>query len=335
MSMLHLRVVCPQDLGDEVVALLRDRVGVVAVSSTSGSSHGVVVSADLARESADGVLTDLRSRGVPDRGLVALDPVDVAFGALVDKAEKDAPGEGEDALIWDELTERVGEDATLTWTFAAFLVLATLLAGIGVVTDSQITIVGAMVIGPEFGPLAGLSLALVRGRLPIARRSAIALLVGFAAAIVIVALFTLLGRWAGLVTPDDIAGPRQTDFIYHPGWFSLITALVAGTAGMLSLSSAKSAVLVGVFISVTTVPAAGNAAVAGVLGNWHETWQSLAQLGINLVGITAAASATLLVRRSAGWFRSGRGAWPPGGRPHRGRRRVPTRATRAAQESGR
>ena len=169
------------------------------------------------------------------------------------------------------------------------MVLATLLAAIGVVTDSQITIVGAMVVGPEFGPLAGLAIALVRRRPAIARRSAVALLVGFVAAIVVVALFTLLGRGTGLVSPADIAGPRQTDFIYHPGWFSLITALVAGTAGMLSLSSSKSAVLVGVFISVTTIPAAGNAAVAGVLGNWHETWQSLAQLGINLVGITAAA----------------------------------------------
>ena len=272
----------------------------VAVSSVSGSSHGVVVSADLARECADGVLRELHSRGVSDRGLVALDPIDAAFGGLVDKAEKDAPGEGVDALIWDELTERVGEDATLTWTFAAFMVLATLLAGIGVVTDSQITIVGAMVVGPEFGPLAGLSIALVRRRSGIARRSALALLVGFVTAIVVVALFTLLGRGVGLVSAADITGRRQTDFIYHPGWFSLITALVAGTAGMLSLTSSRSAVLVGVFISVTTIPAAGNAAVAGVLGNWHETWQSVAQLGINLVGITAASAVTLLVRRSVG-----------------------------------
>jgi uncharacterized hydrophobic protein (TIGR00271 family) len=299
MSMLHLRVVCPDGLADDVLGMLRGHVGVVAVSCLRGSSHGAVVSADLARESVDGVLSDLRSRGVADCGLVALDPIDAAFGALVDKAEEDAPGEGDDALIWDELTERVGEDSTLTWTFGAFMVLATMLAGIGVLTDSQITIVGAMVVGPEFGPLAGLSLALVRRQPSIARRSTLALLVGFAAAIVVVALFTLLGRGVGLVSPADIAGPRQTDFIYHPGWFSLITALVAGTAGMLSLSSAKSAVLVGVFISVTTIPAAGNAAVAGVLGNWHETWESLAQLGINLVGIIAAAAATLLVRRSA------------------------------------
>jgi uncharacterized hydrophobic protein (TIGR00271 family) len=295
--MLHLRVVCPDDLADRVLGVLCNRTGVVAVVSTPNSTHGTIVSADLARECANAVLDDLHHVGVGERGLVALDPVDAAFGALVDKAESEAPGEGADALIWDELTERVGEDSTLTWTFAAFMVLATMLAAIGVVTDSQVTIVGAMVIGPEFGPLAGLAIALVRRAHDIARQAALALVVGFLGAIVIVSLFTLLGRAVGLVSPGDVAGPRQTDFVYHPGWFSLITALVAGTAGMLSLSSAKSSVLVGVFISVTTIPAAGNAAVAGVLGDWHETWLSLAQLGINLVGITAAGTATLLVRR--------------------------------------
>jgi uncharacterized hydrophobic protein (TIGR00271 family) len=218
---------------------------------------------------------------------------------LVDKAEKEAPGEGADALIWDELSERIGEDSTLTGIYVAFMVLATMLAAVGVVTDSQVTIVGAMVVGPEFGPLAGLALALVRRRPAIARRAATALVVGFVTAIVIVTLFTALARWTGLVSPANLSGPRTTDYIYHPGWFSLITAIVAGTAGMLSLSSAKSAVLVGVFISVTTIPAAGNAAVAGVLGDWHETWLSLAQLGINLVGITAAGVVTLQVLRTA------------------------------------
>jgi hypothetical protein len=36
-----------------------------------------------------------------------------------------------------------------------------------------------------------------------------------------------------------------------------------------------------------------------VLGHWDETWQSLAQLGINLVGITFAGVVTLLIRHAA------------------------------------
>jgi uncharacterized hydrophobic protein (TIGR00271 family) len=163
-----------------------------------------------------------------------------------------------------------------------------------------------MVVGPEFGPLAGLAVGLVRRRAALARRAAVALVVGFAGAIVITALLSLLARATGLIDPSDITGSsRETEFIYHPGWFSLITAVVAGTAGMLSLLSSKSAALVGVFISVTTIPAAGNAAVGGVLGQWNETWQSLAQLAINLAGITAAGVATLLIRRG---FATDRGA---------------------------
>jgi uncharacterized hydrophobic protein (TIGR00271 family) len=296
-SMLHLRIVCPQDAADDVVTSLRDHAGVVAVVVGAESTDGSMISADLARECADAVLRDLHHLGVLRTGMVALDPIDAAFGSLADQAEKRAPGEAADAVIWDELTERIDEDATFTWTFLAFMVLATVLAAIGVVTDSPITIVGAMVVGPEFGPLSGLAIALVRRRRTIARRSAFALVVGFVVAIVLATVLALLGRAAGLFDASALTGVRQTDFIYHPGWFSLITALVAGTAGMLSITSSKSAALVGVFISVTTIPAVGTVAVCLACGVWSEAGSALAQLGLNLLGIVVAGTLTLRLQR--------------------------------------
>jgi uncharacterized hydrophobic protein (TIGR00271 family) len=298
-TLLHLRVVCHADEAPAVLQVLRGRPGVVAISQAD-SSDGAVVTADLARECADDVLAGLHRSGVLANGLVALDPVDTAVGSLADRAEAEAPGEGADALIWDELASRTGEDSTLTGTFLGFMTLATLLASIGVVTDSQVTVVGAMVVGPEFGPLAGLAVGLVRRRFAVVRHAVSALLIGFPVAIAVTLLLSMLARATGLISPADLAGHRETEFIYHPGWFSLITALVAGAAGMLSLTSSKSAALVGVFISVTTIPAAGNAAVAGVLGKWNETGLSLAQLGINLVGIVLAGVATLLLRAALG-----------------------------------
>jgi uncharacterized hydrophobic protein (TIGR00271 family) len=296
MAMLHLRVVCPEATAGRVVDDLSRHVGVVAVRLVGESSDGWEVTADLARESAGEVLASLHELEVGETGMITMEPLDTAIGALAKRAEDDAPGEGADALIWDELAGRTGEDSVLTATFIAFMVLATLLASIGVVTDSSVTVVGAMVVGPEFGPLAGLAVGLMRRRAGIVKRAATALLVGFPVAIVATALLALVARATGLIDASDITGGhRETEFIYHPGWFSLITALVAGTAGMLSLTSSKSAALVGVFISVTTIPAAGNAAVAAVLGQWHETWQSLAQLAINLVGIIAAGLLTLMV----------------------------------------
>jgi uncharacterized hydrophobic protein (TIGR00271 family) len=306
MALLHLRVVASEAKAAEVADVLRRHEGAVAVQLGGESSDGWIVSADLARECVDRVLTELHRLRVADEGLITLEPLDTALGVLADRADEDAPGEAADAVIWDELVARTGEDSTLTGTFLAFMVLATVLAAIGVVTDSPVTVVGAMVVGPEFGPLAGLAVGVVRRRFGLVRRGTIALVAGFAAAIVMTALLSLLARAVGLISPGDITGGnRETEFIYHPGWFSLITAIVAGTAGMLSLTSSKSAALVGVFISVTTIPAAGNAAVGGVLGQWRETWQSLAQLGINLVGITAAGAITLLARRAATRARAG------------------------------
>jgi uncharacterized membrane protein len=49
----------------------------------------------------------------------------------------------------------------LTFTFLAFLTLACLIAVVGVVTDSPVTVVGAMVVGPEFSPLAAIAVGLV------------------------------------------------------------------------------------------------------------------------------------------------------------------------------
>src|SRR3954447_8568759 len=202
--MLHLRVVCPKDLTGRIVEILDRHDGAVAVQVVGESSDGWIVTADIARECADEVLDRLHGLDVGDRGMITLAPLATAIGRLADRAERDAPGEAADAVIWDELVARTGEDSTLTGTFVAFMVLATLLAAIGVVTDSPITIVGAMVVGPEFGPLAAVAVGIVRRRFELARRGAIALLVGFPAAIVITSLLSLIARAVGLIHKSDI-----------------------------------------------------------------------------------------------------------------------------------
>ena len=73
----------------------------------------------------------------------------------------------------------------------------------------------------------------------------------------------VLWRATGLVNAGNLAHSTGTEYIYQPGWFSLITALVAGAAGTFR-HAAKSAAPVGVSISVTTIPAAGNLARPGL-----------------------------------------------------------------------
>jgi uncharacterized hydrophobic protein (TIGR00271 family) len=169
---------------------------------------------------------------------------------------------------------------------------------VGILLDQPILIVGAMVVGPEFGPLAGLSVALVERRGDLARRSLTALGVGFPTGIALACLATAAFRWTG-VSPDEfVASEHQfTDFISEPDFFSFFVAFVAGTAGILSLTNAKSGALIGVLISVTTIPAASNIGVAAAYGDWGEAGGAAAQLAINLTSIVLAGVLTLYVQR--------------------------------------
>ncbi len=257
--MLHLRVTCPAEVTDAVLDKLHNEPGAVHVTVVHGAAidpSGDLVEADLVREAADGVLADLCELGVDHAGGVTLEPLDTVLSDAADAAAVAAPGEPADAVVWEELIARTGDDSRLTFTFLAFLTLACLIAVVGVVTDSPITVVGAMVVGPEFAPLAALAVGLVLRRGDLLRRAALALGVGFPLAMLIAAAGALLGEWTGLIEVGIVGSLKQVDFIYQVGPFSLILALLAGATGMLSLTSAKSAALIGVFISVTTVPAA-------------------------------------------------------------------------------
>jgi hypothetical protein len=112
-----------------------------------------------------------------------------------------------------------------------------------------------------------------------------------------------VGRASGWITLDDVIGPRPaTAFIYTPDKWSFIVAVIAATAGALSLTSTKAGGLTGVFISVTTVPAAGNIALGAAFGVGSEIWASTLQLLLNVCGMALAGWAALALQQAV-WSR--------------------------------
>ena len=296
--MLHLRLICPPDRTDEARALLDESVGVAHIVEFRGAAvrpAGDVVEADVARECVDELLTDLTTLSLDHDGAITLEALETVLSDAADAAEEAAPGQGADAVVWDELVSRTGEDSRLTAGYQTFLTIACLLAAIGAITDSPVTVVGAMVLGPEFGPLAAVAVGLVLRRRDLVARGATALAVGFPLAMAITAGVAIVFDVTGLLTTGALDRLDDVEFIYQVGPFSFIIAVLAGVAGMLAITSAKSASLIGVFISVTTVPAAAFASVALVERRFDEALSSVLQLAVNLVGIVVAAAFSLLV----------------------------------------
>ena len=195
-------------------------------------------------------------------------------------------------MVWADVAQRAYQESELSYTYLTFMTLATLIASIGIVLDSQILLIGAMVLGPEFGAIAALGLALVRRRPHLLRHALRTLVIGFLVAIALTTIVVLGGHLLGWVGPEDIGSTRpDTAFIYQPDRWSFVVALIAGAAGVLSLTSDRAGGLVGVFISVTTIPAAGNIALGLALGNRQEVWGSRLQLVVNITGMAAAGVA--------------------------------------------
>lgn len=304
--LLHLRVTVPPDRTDEVLALFAGSAGTAHLAVLPGASvapRGDLVLADVARESADALVSELRALGVARDGGITMEAVDAAVSTAAQRAEERAPGDGTDAVVWEEVVRTTDADSALSASYLAFLTIATLLAAVAIVNDSAILVIGAMVLGPEFAPLAALAVAVVHRRPSIARRAGVSLVVGFGAAIGLTMLAALAGRALGWFGTEVLTDPRpETGFITAPDRWSVVVAVLAGVAGVLSLTTAKSGALVGVFISVTTVPAAADMALSLALGGGTEFGRAATQLGINVLGILAAALATLALQRAV-WRR--------------------------------
>ncbi|WP_433591163.1 DUF389 domain-containing protein [Nocardia sp. CA-145437] len=300
--MLHLRIVSPSERSGDVLRILVAEPGATHVTLARGEAvdpPGDVIEADLARGSVNAAVAALSALDLARTGSISFAPTGIMLSGAGQRAAAAAPRPPDQAVVWEQLLAQAREGARFTPTFLAFLTIAILLSAVGVTTASPLTLVGAMVVGPEFRPLAALSVGLVRRDARLVRASARTLAISFPAAMAITVLATLLWVRLGWIGVGNVESAHAFDFIYQVGPFSLVVALLAGVAGMLAVVTSTSAVLVGVFISVTTVPAAGLAAVAAFAGKWHAALSSLAQLGVNLIGIVVAGVAVLQLLQAA------------------------------------
>lgn len=296
-TVLRVRAICPADKTDAALAAVHAEPGATLVTVERGAAvepPGDLIEAEVARESADSMVGALEALGIPLEGGI----LPGLTGTALSRSAREAvpPGARSDADLLQSLLAETRDSSTLSPSYLAFITIACLLSAVGVATDSPVTIVAGAIVGPGFGPLAALAISLVRKDFAPARRSVPTLLIGFPVAMAIAVVATLVWRKFGWLTLGNLNSLHHVRFIWDIGPFSLVMALLAGAAGMLSLMRAKSAALVQVVISVTTIPAAGFAVAAAALGDWDKTLWSIAQLAVNMVAIVAAGVVVLQIR---------------------------------------
>jgi len=305
---LHIRVVSPDDLTARLVERLACDPGVdnvVTLREAPAAARRDAIQFDVTSESANSVLRQLREFGLGRRSPIVIEMIDAAIIDPPTKPVWRVSHLGEHAPVWDLIENRIATDASYAPSFFALLIFAGLIGACGIVTDSPILIVGAMVVGPEYSAIISVALGIERGDLGDVRRGLLALLLGFVVAIVVTLLFALCVRELGYAPESYLRGIRPiSDLINSPDLFSVVVAVVAGLVGVVSVTLSRGALL-GVFISVTTIPAAADIAVSVAFGRWREAGGSALQLLLNvglliIVGAAGLRAQRLIWRRWTG-----------------------------------
>ncbi|MFD9501903.1 DUF389 domain-containing protein [Streptomyces sp. NPDC060035] len=311
MDMIHVRAVSPPDRTDQVVELLAGDPYVLNLIVQHGAARhpdGDAVACDVLTGAANEVLRGLRGLQIDVHGSIVIEPVDMAFSGRASEGATRRLGALANAPVWDQVEARIRSEGRYAPSFYLYLVIAGLIGSVGIVTNSQILIVGAMVVGPEYGAIVAVALGIDRGDRTMVRTGLTALCTGLLLTIAVTFLFSLLIRGFGLQSEAFDLGLRPvSDLINTPNFFSVAVAALAGVVGIVSLTEARTSALLGVFISVTTIPAAAAISVSTAFASWSEARGSLIQLLVNIVVLIVVGTGALRCQRAI-WRRVGRRA---------------------------
>jgi len=308
--MLHIRVVSPASSTGQLVDRLAAAPGVQNVVVQAGAARrpdGDAVQFDVSDEAANPVLGALRDIGLDRTGVICVDRVGAA---LTDRALQGADHGAlrrETAPVWEMVDAVIRAGQAYAPSFYILLAIAGLIGAVGLITNSQVLIVAAMVVGPEYNAIIGVASGLSKRDRGEVRDGLFALLWGFLAAVVVTLLFGLAVRGSGKTPAPFLAGVRPVaDLINTPDVFSVIVALLAGIVGVVSLTESRANALIGVFISVTTIPAAASVGVSIAYSSWSEAAGSTLQLLLNVVLLIVVGAAGLSTQRRIWGWRSAR-----------------------------
>jgi uncharacterized hydrophobic protein (TIGR00341 family) len=300
----------PRGKLEAVVGVLDDEgIDYIIHEESSGRDIEAVVTFPLPTNAVEPVLESLRDVGLNDDTYTVITEANTVlsrdFDALEDRyaEEKD-----EDRIAREELTAKAEDLAPSLQTYVIMTVISAVIATAGLLLNSPAVVVGSMVIAPLIGPAMTANVGTVVDDHELFVRGVKLQVFGLLLAIASATVFALLVRTANVVPPiADVTSVQQVRERVAPDFLSLVVALGAGAAGVLSLTSGVSTALVGVMIAVALIPPA---ATVGIGIAWGQPLVSLGSgvlVLVNILSINLAVLVGLWYQgyRPEHWFREG------------------------------
>jgi uncharacterized hydrophobic protein (TIGR00271 family) len=290
---LRLRLAIEEQRADAVTEALEGTGGVhrIVALNPERAGTGVVLAADVLPSVADRVMSLIRDWEIDDKDYL-LTRQDVVAPLPHVHARFNDPEE----FAWVEVMGQARTHARPLAGYLALMAVAAVLGAIGVITDNPILIVGAMAVSPDLLPICAACVGFVGGRLPLASRALGTLILGILLTWLVAALVAWGLQVVGLLASDFEVQDTALQGLNHVDYSTILVALAAGVAAMLSFET-RAAAAVGVAISVTTIPASALFGVSLGLGEVGVSWGAAGVLGVNVSLLLLSGTATLATQR--------------------------------------
>lgn len=181
----------------------------------------------------------------------------------------------------EEIYTEVEENASLDRDFLIFVILSTVVAAIGLHSNSVAGVIGAMVIAPLLGPILGFSLGAALGDRQLIFESGKTLGIG-----VLVALFFAVAL--SFVIPVDLTS-RELMSRAEVRLDGMALAIAAGSAAALSLARGAGSVLVGVMVAAALLPPGAATGLFIGIGEWELALRAGLLLTLNIASLVFSA----------------------------------------------
>ncbi|WP_227352755.1 TIGR00341 family protein [Haladaptatus salinisoli] len=271
-----------------------------------GRKYTAIATFPLPQNAVQSVIDELHDAGLSDDAHTVIIDAETDTSREFEQLSRRYDAEsGTDRIARDEILTRARELSPRLRTFVFMTVVSAVVATAGMLIDSPAVVVGSMVIAPLVGPALSAGVGTVLNDQGLFHRGVKLQLLGVLVAIVSSTVFAFVVRNLYLFPPNtDITSISQISGRLTPDFLSLIVALGAGAAGVVSLAAGVSVALVGVMIAAALIPPI---AAVGIGIAWWQPTIALAAgvlVLVNVLSINLSAIVTLqyMGYRPKSWF---------------------------------
>jgi uncharacterized hydrophobic protein (TIGR00341 family) len=268
----QVQITVPYEKTEAVFDFLLDGLSIKNIMKFN-ADNAHVLQFRIPDDSVNETIEGLKSRGVGvEYGFIDILDLKASLPRETEEAASDTKIQREAALAVEEIYENVKKQSSLSFDYIAFVVLAAVMAGFGLIQNNITVIVASMLLSPLMGPMLGVALGyVVRDRALFVKgtkNEMIGIVLSLSVGVVMALVMPLLDPNSITTILNDVQGGVLTE-ITRRGSISAIdfgVAIFSGAAVAVSITRGDMSSLVGVAISAALMPPAVNAAMMTVLG---------------------------------------------------------------------